>query len=446
MTPATDAKPGLRAVLSTFDLTMIAVGGTIGSGIFLTPSLVAGQLQTPGLILGIWVAGGIITLCGALSFAELGGMMPRAGGMYAYLTESFGSLAGFLFGWAYLLVVNNGGIAALSLAFATYLGYFIPLDPGETRLTAILGLATVTALNIRGARAGGTFADLFTILKLLGIAFLIIVGLGWGTREIADAAEHLPAPPENLTGALAIAMVGVLWSFGGWQHASFSAAEAKDAARSVPRAMVSGAIIVTTVYLLANLAYLLLLSPQEMGTSQRVASDAMERVLGPAGGTLIALFIFISTFGSTGIYTLTAPRIYFAMAQDGLFFRKVAELHPRFHTPIFAILLQSSWALVLILFWGTFNELISYVVFTDWVFFGLTAAGVFVLRRRKPTAHRPYKTLGYPFTPALFVGAAAWFVVNTLIEKPLQAWAGLAFLALGVPVYFFWKRRSGSKA
>ena len=250
--------------------------------------------------------------------------------------------------------------------------------------------------------------------------------------------------PLDFSGAIAVAMVGVLWSFGGWQHASFAAAEAKNASRSVPRAMIGGAIIVTTVYLLANVSYLFLLSPQEIGESPRVASEAMEKVLGPTGGSLIALFIFISTFGSTGIYTLTAPRIYYAMAKDGLFFRKVAELHPRYNTPMFAILLQSSWALVLILFWGTFNELISYVVFTDWVFFGLTAAAVFVLRKKKPTMDRPYKTLGYPFTPALFVGIAGWFVINTLIEKPLQAWAGILFLAMGIPVYFFWKRRTSS--
>ncbi len=434
----------LREVLSTFDLTMIAVGGTIGSGIFLTPSLVAGQLVSPVMILGIWVLGGIVTLCGALSFAELAGMMPKAGGMYAYLSESFGDLAGFLFGWAYLLVVNTGGIAALSLAFATYLGYFIPLDQFSTQLTACLGLAAVTALNIGGTKVGGLFADFFTLLKLLGIAILIFFGLGWGSRELFAVSQEQPSLVLDFNGSFAVAMVGVLWSFGGWQHASFATAEAKDASRSVPRAMIGGAIIVTTVYLLANVAYLLLLSPSEMGASPRVASDAMERVLGPAGGSMIALFIFCSTFGSTGIYTLTAPRIYYAMAKDGLFFRKVAELHPRFNTPMFAILLQSGWALVLILFWGTFNELISYVVFTDWVFFGLTAAGVFVLRKKKPLADRPYRTLGYPFTTALFVGIALWFVINTLIEKPLQAWAGILFLAMGVPVYFFWKRRTST--
>jgi len=223
----------LREVLSTFDLTMIAVGGTIGSGIFLTPSLVAGQLVSPVMILGIWVLGGIVTLCGALSFAELAGMMPKAGGMYAYLSESFGDLAGFLFGWAYLLVVNTGGIAALSLAFATYLGYFIPLDQFSTQLTACLGLAAVTALNIGGTKVGGLFADFFTLLKLLGIAILIFFGLGWGSRELFAVSQEQPSLVLDFNGSFAVAMVGVLWSFGGWQHASFATAEAKDASRSV---------------------------------------------------------------------------------------------------------------------------------------------------------------------------------------------------------------------
>jgi APA family basic amino acid/polyamine antiporter len=192
------------------------------------------------------------------------------------------------------------------------------------------------------------------------------------------------------------------------------------------------------------MAYLFVLSPQAIGASPRVASETMEHVLGPAGGSIIAMFIFFSTFGSTGIYTLTAPRIYYAMANDGIFFRRVAELHPRYGTPVFAIVLQSSWALILVLFWGTFNELISYVVFTDWVFFGLTAAAVIVLRRNRPGMERPYRTLGYPLTPLLFVGISAWFVISTLIEKPLQAWTGIVFLALGVPVYYFWKGRTQS--
>jgi APA family basic amino acid/polyamine antiporter len=295
-------------------------------------------------------------------------------------------------------------------------------------------------VNVIGVKVGGIFSDVFTLLKLAGIALLIAVG--WGS-SVSSATEFSAAPmlPDNLGGALAVAMVGVLWSFGGWQHASFTAAEVREPQRTVPFAMVTGALIVTVVYLLTNLAYMFLLSPQDMGASQRLAADAIGVVLGPTGGTIISLAIFISTFGTAGIYTLTAPRIYFAMAHDGVFFRSVANVHPRFHTPALAIIIQSAWACMLILFWGTFNELISYVVFTDWIFFGLTAASIFVFRRRAPNAPRPYRTLGYPVTPLLFLGVAVWFVINTFVEKPQQAVAGLAFLALGVPVYYFWKKR-----
>ncbi len=430
----------LKQDLGTFDLSMIAIGGTIGSGIFLTPSLVAGHLPSLPLFLTAWLLGGIVALCGALSFAELGGMIPGAGGMYAYLSHAYGPLAGFLFGWAYFLVVNTGGIAALSLAFATYLGTFIPIEGWTLQATAAGGLVAVTLLNIAGVRIGGWFADLFTVLKLAGIGAIVVIGFGWGSHPGAAA---LPTVGTFHTGAgaVAAAMVGVLWSYGGWQHATFAAGEARTPARSVPLAMIIGAATVTVVYILANLAYLSMLPLAELSASPRPAADAVSRAVGPAGGFVIASAIFLSTFGSVGIYTLTAPRIYFAMARDGLFFRSVAGVHPRFRTPAGAILLQSAWAVVLILFWQTFDRLISYVVFTDWIFFGLTGAAVMVLRRRLPAAPRPYRTLGYPLTPLLFVGVSLWFVVNTLITSPAQAWAGLAFLAAGVPVYFIWKRR-----
>ncbi len=430
----------LKQALTGFDLTMIAIGSTIGSGIFLTPSLIAQQLESPWLILAVWVVGGVTTIAGALTFAELGGMLPGAGGVYVYLNQAYGGLWGFLFGWAYLLVVNTGGVAALSVAFATYFGSFVSLDPTGTTLAAILGLAFLTALNVIGVKVGGMFSDVFTLLKLAGIILLIVVGLGWGSSSATEfsAAAVLP---ENLGGALAVAMVGVLWSYGGWQHASFAAAEAKEPQRTVPLAMVTGALVVTAVYILTNVAYMLLLPLSSIGGAERVAADAISVVLGPAGGTMIAAAIVVSTFGTAGIYTLTAPRIYFAMAHDGVFFRSVAQVHPRFHTPATAIIIQSAWACVLILFWGTFNELISYVVFTDWIFFGLAAGSIFIFRRRMPDAARPYKTFGYPATPLLFIAVAMWFVINTCVEKPEQAVAGLGFLALGVPVYYFWRKR-----
>jgi APA family basic amino acid/polyamine antiporter len=422
---------------------MIAIGSTIGSGIFLTPSLIAKALPSPLWILLVWGLGGLMALAGALTYAELGAMLPRAGGVYVYLTEAYGGLIGFLCGWAYFLVVVTGATAALSIAFATYFGYFVPLSPTEIKIVAITGLVVVTAINVLGVKAGGVFSDIFTVLKLAGIAGLIAVGIGWGTSETSNFSAPLGEQPNGLGSALALAMVGVLWSYGGWQHASFNAGEAINPRRSVPLAMILGALVVTLTYVLTNVAYLFLLSPAEISASSAVAADAVERILGPAGGSLIALAIFISTFGTAGIYTLTAPRIYYAMAGDGVFFRKVAQVHPKFHTPAFAILFQSLWAIVLILFWGTFENLISYVVFTDWIFFALTGASVFVLRRRAPNVERSYKTLGYPLTPLFFVATSVWFVINTLVEKPAQAWAGIIFLALGVPVYYFWRMRSG---
>ena len=432
----------LKQDLTRFDLTMIAIGGTIGSGIFLTPSLVAHDLGSPILILLAWVVGGLMALAGSLTFAELGGLMPGAGGMYVYLSRTYGKLFGFLFGWAYLLVVNTGGIAALSIAFATYLGYFMPLNTVSVRMVAIGGLIILTIVNVRGVKFGGIFSDVSTLLKLAGICGVILVGFLLGSSTTSDFAAPVPASSGSLVTVLATALVGVFWSYGGWQHASFTAGEAKDAKHSVPFAMVAGALCVTLLYVTINVAYMFLLSPTAMGNSPRLASDAVGIVLGPAGGSLIALTIFVSTFGTAGIYTLTAPRIYYAMAEDGVFFKRVSEVHPRYRTPANAIFLQSGWAIVLILFWGTFENLISYVVFTDWIFFGLTAASVFVLRRRHPGSYRPYRTWGYPLTPLFFIALALWFVANTLIQKPGQAWAGIILLALGVPVYYYWNRRN----
>jgi APA family basic amino acid/polyamine antiporter len=430
----------LRRELTLFDMTMIAIGSTIGSGIFLTPALIAKALPSPLWILGVWVVGGLMAMSGALTYAELGGMMPRAGGVYVFLTEAYGGLVGFLYGWAYFLVANTGAIAALAVAFSTYFGYFVPVAAEHTTIVAIAGIVLVTIINVLGVKAGGVFSDLFTLLKLAGIGVLIVVGLGWGSTSATDFTAPLGDLPNGLASALTLAFVSVLWSYGGWQHSTFTAAEARDPKRSVPLSLIFGALTVTIVYVTTNVAYMFLLSPGQMAASSRIASDAISVVLGTFGGSLIALTIFISTFGTTGIYTLTAPRIYYAMANDGVFFKKVAEVHPRFRTPMFSIIFQSIWAIVLILFWGTFESLISYVVFTDWIFFALTAASIFIFRKRLPNVERPYKTLGYPATPLFFVTISSLFVVYTFFEKPAEAWAGLIFLALGVPVYYLWRR------
>lgn len=431
----------LKRDLSLFDMTMISIGSAIGSGIFLTPALIANALPSPVWILGVWVIGGLMAMSGALTYAELGAMMPRAGGVYVFLTEAYGGLVGFLYGWAYFLVVNTGALAALAVAFSTYFGYFVPLSPTGQMAVAIGGMILVTIINVLGVKAGGIFSDLFTVLKLAGIAILLIVGLGWGSSHTTNFAAPLGNLSNGLTSALTLAFVSVLWSYGGWQHSTFTAAEAKDPKRTVPLSLILGALTVTFIYVSANVAYMFLLSPAQMAASPRIASDALSMVMGPLGGSIIALTIFISTFGTTGIYTLTAPRIYYAMANDGVFFKRVAEIHPKYHTPMFSIIFQTVWAIVLILFWGTFESLISYVVFTDWIFFALAAASVFIFRKQRPNAERPYKTFGYPLTPLFFTVISTLFVIYTLFEKPAEAGAGILFLALGVPVYYYWRRK-----
>ncbi len=432
--------PQLKKELSRFDLTMIAIGSMIGSGIFLTPSIIARAIPLPSLIIFVWLIGGVQALCGALTFAELGSMMPGAGGVYVYLSEGYGKLAGFLYGWAYFLVVNTGGIAALSVAFATYLGYFFHFNIIGIKIVAVTGIFVLTVINVFGVKIGGIFSDLFTLLKLVGIFGVILIGFLLGSSHITNFSISIFNKGTEWSG-IAVAMVGVLWSYGGWQHATYTAGEAKNARRDVPVAMIIAASSVTAIYVIINIAYMYLLPVNSIAASSSLAADAVQTVIGTTGGGLIALAIFISTFGTAGIYTLTAPRIYFAMASDGIFFKQVSKIHPKYNTPYYAIIFQSTWAVILVLFWGTFENLISYVVFTDWIFFALTAATIFIFRKRLPDAKREYKTLGYPYTPLFFIAVAVWFVLNTLIEKPEQAIAGIIMLGLGLPVYFYWKRK-----
>ncbi len=430
----------LNKELGQYGLTMVAIGSCIGSGIFLTPSQIAGYLPAPLLILLVWAMGGVITLTGALTFAELGAMFPQAGGIYVYLKEAYGDVFGFLYGWVYLMVITSGANAALSIACAYYLAFIFPMSQTAITLTAIGALGSVTIINILRVKAAEVFSNIFTGAKLLGIGAVIVIGIFFGRARFSLAFVGTGSQDHGLVSAFGLALIGVLWSFGGWQHASFLAGEARDAKRMIPRAMIMGGALVAVVYLLTNLAYLFLLPVDKIAASQSLAADAISTII-PFGGALIALLIAISTFGTLGIYTLSAPRIYFAMAKDGLFFKKLAYVHPKFRTPVYAILAQSVWAVVLLLFWGTFEDLITYVVFTDWVFFCLTAVGIFIFRRRNPDLPRPYRTLGYPIVPLIFIVITFAFVMNSLIEKPLHAWAGLILMTAALPVYFYFKRR-----
>lgn len=429
----------LKRELTLYGLTMVAVGSCIGSGIFLTPSQIAQYLPSPLYILLVWTLGGVIALTGALTFAELGSMFPQAGGVYEYLKTAYGPIFGFLYGWSYLFIISSGAIAALAIAFATYLAVLVPLDQRGITVVAVGSIVCVTLVNIFRVKAGEVFASVFTGLKLAGIAAIVVVGLFMGDPELLSSGQTASAFGGSLFNAFGLALVGVLWSYGGWQHATYLAGEAIDPRRTVPRALVIGALIVALAYVTINLAYLFLLPVDKIAASSSVAADAVKTIF-PFSGKIIAMMIAISVFGTAGIYTLSSPRLYFAMASDRVFFKGLAKVHPRYRTPMNAILLQSAWAIFLLFFWGTFEDVITYVVFTDWIFFCLVAISVFVFRVTKKDEPRPYKTWGFPVTPTVFIVCSFLFVVNTLIQKPLQAWAGLILVAVGIMIFFGFRK------
>ncbi|HEX8793736.1 MAG TPA: amino acid permease [Polyangiaceae bacterium] len=435
---------GFSKRLTLADLVLIGAGGAIGSGIFRSPSQVAAALPSTGWDLAVWGLGGLLTLAGALTFAELGAAMPRAGGQYVWLSEAYGSLVGFLHGWAYFLVVATGAIAALAIVFAEYVGFFVPMGAVATRLVAIGALAVLAIVNVVGVRAAADVGGALTVLKLAALAGIVLLGalavagVHFGAaRAVAPVAgERIDAGAATGIGA---AMIGVLWSYGGWQHASFAAGEARRPERDVPLAMILATAIITTTYVLANFAYISLLPRSALMTSPHVASDAVQAAVGHAGGAVVAAAVAASAIGTAGIFTLTTPRVYWAMAERGLFFRGVADLHPVWRTPVRAIVLQTAWAMVLVVAWGTFERVIGYVLFVDWIFFGLTGAAVFVMRRRSRGQPAGYRVPGYPLVPLAFVATSLWFVLSTLRAQPVQAVAGAALLGVGALVHRAWR-------
>jgi APA family basic amino acid/polyamine antiporter len=431
----------LARELTLYGLIMVAIGSCIGSGIFVTPAQIAGLVPSSWFIIAVWAVGGLITLTGALTFGELGAMFPKAGGIYVFLKEAYGGWSGFLYGWAYLLIITSGSIAVLSLAFSYYLSFFIPMDQGGKIITSIIVISCLTTLNILRAKFGEMFSNLFTGLKILGILLIIGIGLFYGSSSVSFSGTHAASSGSVTLANFGVALIGVLFSYGGWQHASFLAGETKNPSRNVPIAMVTGAIVVIVIYLLVNVSYMFLLPVSKIAVSQKVAAEATGTIF-PFSGMLIAGIIAVSTLGTIGIYTLSAPRIYYAMAEDGLFFKSIAKVHPKFQTPVYAIIIQSVWSVVLLLFWGTFEDLITYTMTVEWIFFGLAASGIFIFRRRMKDAARPYKTPGYPVTPLIFIGIIIWFVINIIVNKPLHAGISLGFMALGLPFYFFFRKKN----
>lgn len=433
----------LAKELTLYGLIMVAIGSCIGSGIFVTPSQIAGLIPSPVLIILVWALGGLIALTGALTFGELGSLFPQAGGIYVFLREAYGGWLGFLYGWAYLIIITSGSIAVISLAFSYYLSSFIPMSQTGMILTSIIAIVILTTLNVFRAKFGEIFSIIFTGLKIAGILIIIMAGLLFGDSNLSFRPISFSQSSGAGLSAFGVALTGVLFSYGGWQHASFLAGETKNPARNVPIAMITGALVVTLIYLLVNTGYMLLLPLDTIVSSQKVAADAVSTIV-PSGGLLVAGIIAVSTVGTIGIYTLSAPRIYYAMAADGLFFKSIAWVHPKFRTPVYAIILQSVWAILLLLFWGTVENLITYTVSIEWIFFTLAAAGIFIFRKKLKNAERAYKTFGYPVTPLIFIGINIWFVINIMINKPLHMGIGLLFLLIGVPVYLFFRKMNRS--
>lgn len=431
----------LARTLSLRDLILLVPAVVIGSGIFIVPSTVMRQTSDIGPMLLVWVGAGVLSLLGALTYGELGAMKPEAGGLYVYVRDAFGPFAAFLLGWTFLLVISTGALATLAVAFTAYVGRLVPLDATTQRLVPIGMIALLAAINIRGTRESATVGNIGTAIKagaiiVMGAAFLV-AGDGFASGSDRIWPEQFSV---DLLSSVGVAMIGVLWAYEGWQYVTFSAGETKDPARTFPLGIAVGTALIIAVYVFANIGYLAVLGAEGVASSDAVAADAAGSAFGVAAEKLVSLAIIVSMFSAANAVVLTAPRVYYRMGRDGVFFRGLGEVSPRFRTPVVAIGVSAVWAMILA-GTGTFEQLLTYVVFAGWVFYALGAASVFVLRRRAPDAPRPFRVPGYPVTPILFVATSLTIVVNTLFAQPVQALLGLGIVLLGSPVYLIWRKR-----
>jgi APA family basic amino acid/polyamine antiporter len=436
-------KPGtLRRTLGFTDLVLITIGTVIGSGIYLVPSVVLRETGgRPGAALLIWTLGGVLSLLGALTYAELGASNPDAGGLYVYLRDAFGPLPAFLYGWTSFFVIASGSVATLAVAFTSYLGQLTPLSGSAAKAVSILLIIVLAAINIRGTRNSANLQNLTTGAKVCGLLLLGGALIAWGN---APQTITPTAAPALTLGGIGVAMIGVLWAYEGWTYVTFSAGETRDPQRVFPRAIILATAALVAIYLLANFGYLAALGADGAMRSERVAADAVGTILGPIAGKLVGALILVSIFSATNGLFLTAPRLYYAMARDGVFFQRLAAVHPRFETPAFAIVAIAVWS-ALLAATGTFEQLLTYVVFTAWGFYALGAVSIFVLRRKFPNAPRPFRVPGYPVTPALFVASAIALVLNTIVTQPTRAAAGIGVVLLGTPAFFVWRARSRAR-
>jgi len=449
---------GLVRGLTAWDATLVTIGSVLGTGIFITPGDIARSLPHAGLMLLVWLVGGLVTLAGALTYAELGALFPRAGGQYEFLKEAYGRFWGFLFGWGAFLVIMSGGIAALAAGFGEYFGSFFPFfSTGHVLLSLPLFgftwtlnggqlagascLVFLTAVNYVGLKEGAGLQNAVTLVKIASLVALAVFGFASPARHNPDLLAPLPGSGGPLLAAFGVAMIAVFWSFDGWYAATNLAGEMRRPERDLPRGLIVGTLVVTGLYALMNVVFVRSLTFEEMQATNRIAETSALTLFGPIGARLISAAVLVSTFGCISATILYAARIYLPMAQDGVFFPSLAYIHPRYRTPSTSILAQGFWA-ILLTFSGSYEQLYTYVIFAVTLFHAATGIAVFVLRRTRPDAPRPYRTWGYPVVPALFVLSTLLVVGNSLVEKPTESLIGLGILALGVPAYLFWRSRA----
>jgi basic amino acid/polyamine antiporter, APA family len=445
----------LKRELGTWAAASIVVGTVIGSGIFLVPRSMIQRVGTPEMVFVVWVFGGLLSLAGALSYSELAAALPEAGGEYAYLREAYGPIWGYLYSWTQMWVAKSGSIATLATGFFYYLTTFFPsLDrviysvglpigpnggPLEIRFGQLFAMALILALawlNYYGVKLGGNVQVIVTGVKVGLIAFIIIAGLGLGSYH----APTVGAPaPLTIAGFFA-ALVAALWAYDGWNNVAMVASEVRNPQRNLPRALIWGTLAVIGIYLLANAAYFKVLSASEVAATPRVAAEMLRRIFGNAGAGAVSIAAMISIFAALNGSILTGSRVPYAAARDGLFFRSIATVHPRWSTPSVSILALSAWAAVLVLS-GRYEQLFTYVIFASWILYGMTTAAVIVLRKKRPDLPRPYRTLGYPWVPAVFVLVALALVLSTLFDSPRESLMGIFLIILGLPFYFYWRKR-----
>ena len=437
----------LLRILRLRDLTLLIIGTVIGSGIFLVPAAVLRDVHGRfELALAVWLGGGVLSLLGALSYGELSARNSAAGGLYVYIRDGFGRLPAFLYGWTLFFLISSGSVATLAVAFSAYLGQVVPLSALAAKAVSAAMIACIAFVNVRGTRQSANLQNYATATKLLGVLAIALVLLFLGN----GAPAHTLSPfeqysmPSQLEG-FATAMISVLWAYEGWQYCTLSAGETVNPQHNFPRAFLLGSAVLIALYVLTNVAYVHALGPQRAAQSDSIAAAAIAATVGPRASKFVSLVILISMFGAANGLTMTSPRVYYAMANDQLFFRSMARIHPKFQTPAFAVVAGSAWA-ALLAATGTFEQLLTYVVFSGWIFYGLAAASIFTYRRASPGGVRPYSVPGYPYTPIIFIVAASALVANTVVAQPGRALIGLVLIASGVPAFLIWKSRSQARA